>query len=103
MKKRCNVQVKHLPKVIHQLGEVDTNNFEPAGLLYLENKYVVPGGRFNEMYGWASYFIIWGLVGDKRMDLARGMVDNFFFQIRHYPPAFNANPPHHFSPSQPPS
>jgi alpha,alpha-trehalase len=62
MRERCKVQVKHLPKVIHQLGEIDTSNFEPAGLLYLENKYVVPGGRFNEMYGWDSYFIIRGLV-----------------------------------------
>ena len=33
------------------------------GLLYLPNKYVVPGGRFNEMYGWDSYFIILGLIG----------------------------------------
>jgi len=56
MQKRCNVQVKHLPQVIHKLGEVDTSNLEPPGLLYLNNKYVVPGGRFNEMYGWDSYF-----------------------------------------------
>src|SRR5580658_11049692 len=27
------------------------------GLLYLPKPYVVPGGRFNEMYGWDSYFI----------------------------------------------
>src|SRR5258705_11277383 len=40
MQKRCNVQVKHLPQVIHKLGEVDTSNFEPPGLLYLNNKYV---------------------------------------------------------------
>ena len=33
-----------------------------AGLLYLPNAYVVPGGRFNEMYGWDSYFIVLGLL-----------------------------------------
>src|ERR1051325_2229064 len=32
------------------------------GLLYLPNPYVVPGGRFNEMYGWDSYFIQLGLL-----------------------------------------
>src|SRR5205823_2031996 len=31
------------------------------GLLYLPRPYVVPGGRFNEMYGWDSYFILVGL------------------------------------------
>lgn len=33
----------------------------PPGLLYLPRPYVVPGGRFNEMYGWDSYFIVLGL------------------------------------------
>src|SRR5260370_3516095 len=73
MQKRCNVQVKHLPNVIHQLGEVDTSNFEPAGLLYLENKYVVPGGRFKQMDGWEWFFIISGLLEGKRNQLCRGV------------------------------
>src|SRR5512143_2283448 len=77
----CNVDIEHLPKTIHQLGEIDTNAIHPHGLLYLPNKYVVPGGRFNEMYGWDSYFIILGLVRDGRIELARGMVENFFFEI----------------------
>ena len=37
-----------------------------AGLLYLPNPYVVPGGRFNEMYGWDSYFIVLGLEADHK-------------------------------------
>jgi alpha,alpha-trehalase len=101
-RERCKIQVKHLPRVIHQLGEIDTNNIEPAGLLYLENKYVVPGGRFNEMYGWDSYFIIRGLVEDKRIDLARGMVENFFFEIEHYGAVLNANRTYYLTRSQPP-
>src|SRR5215470_18882735 len=39
----CNVQIEHLPKVLHQLGEIDAAAIHPHGLLYLENKYVVPG------------------------------------------------------------
>jgi len=100
--KRCNVQVKHLPQVIHRLGEVDTSNLEPPGLLYLDNKYVVPGGRFNEMYGWDSYFIVRGLVEDKRIELARGMVENFFFEIEHYGAVLNANRTYYLTRSQPP-
>ena len=102
MQKRCNVQVKHLPQVIHKLGEVDTSNLEPPGLLYLNNKYVVPGGRFNEMYGWDSYFIVRGLVEDQRIDLARGMVENFFFEIEHYGAVLNANRTYYLTRSQPP-
>ena len=102
MQKRCSVQVKHLPQVIHKLGEVDTSNLEPPGLLYLNNKYVVPGGRFNEMYGWDSYFIVRGLVEDKRIELARGMVENFFFEIEHYGAVLNANRTYYLTRSQPP-
>ena len=102
MQKRCNVQMKHLPQVIHELGEVDTSNLEPPGLLYLNNKYVVPGGRFNEMYGWDSYFIVRGLVEDKRIELARGMVENFFFEIEHYGAVLNANRTYYLTRSQPP-
>jgi len=98
----CKVRVEHLPSEIHNLGELDTSKFQPHGLLYLENKYVVPGGRFNEMYGWDSYFIIRGLLRAGRMELARGMVDNFFFEIEHYGAMLNANRTYYLTRSQPP-
>ncbi len=88
--------------MIHKLGEVDPGKIDPAGLLYLQNKYVVPGGRFNEMYGWDSYFIIRGLVRDNRIDLAQGMVENFFFEIEHYGAVLNANRTYYLTRSQPP-
>ncbi|AWX46096.1 Alpha,alpha-trehalase [Flagellimonas maritima] len=47
----------------------------------LPNKYVVPGGRFQEIYYWDSYFTIEGLLADGRYDLAKDMVDNFAFLI----------------------
>jgi alpha,alpha-trehalase len=43
--------------------------------------FVVPGGRFNEMYGWDSYFESLGLLADGRIELARGMVENFWYEI----------------------
>jgi alpha,alpha-trehalase len=98
----CKVQIEHLPVEIHRLGEVDTAKIQPHGLLYLENKYVVPGGRFNEMYGWDSYFIIRGLLRAGRLELARGMVDNFFFEVEHYGAMLNANRTYYLTRSQPP-
>jgi alpha,alpha-trehalase len=75
---------------------------EHHGLLYLPNPYVVPGGRFNEMYGWDSYFIVEGLVEDSRRDLARGMTENFFYQLDHYGAILNANRTYYLTRSQPP-
>ena len=98
----CKVDIEHLPKVIHQLGEIDLSTLPTHGLLYLPNKYVVPGGRFNEMYGWDSYFIILGLLREGRVDLARGMVENFFFEVEHYGAVLNANRTYYLTRSQPP-
>lgn len=102
LQKQCKVEVIHLPSVIHHIGGLDPSKIDPAGLLYLENRYVVPGGRFNEMYGWDSYFIIRGLVRDGRLDLAKGMVENFFFEIEHYGGVLNANRTYYLTRSQPP-
>lgn len=102
LENKCNVQVRHLPMAVHRLGEINPAKIDPAGLLYLENRYVVPGGRFNEMYGWDSYFIIRGLLRDGRIDLARGMVENFFYEIEHYGAVLNANRTYYLTRSQPP-
>jgi len=102
LQKRCHVQVKTLPEKITRPGQLDTSKLDPPGLLYLERKYVVPGGRFNEMYGWDSYFIVRGLVRDGRVELAKDMVENFFFEIEHYGTILNANRSYYLSRSQPP-
>lgn len=101
VEKRCKVELRELPLSITDPGQV-TTNITPPGLLYLENNYVVPGGRFNEMYGWDSYFIVRGLIEDKRIALARGMVENFFFEIEHYGTVLNANRTYYLTRSQPP-
>src|SRR5579871_4541995 len=101
LEQRCHIQVHELPAAITGPGQVSTT-VTPQGLLYLPNRYVVPGGRFNEMYGWDSYFILRGLVEDKRLDLARGMIENFFFEIEHYGTVLNANRTYFLTRSQPP-
>jgi len=64
----ARIELRRLPADSSQIGE--------QGLLYLPHPYVVPGGRFNEMYGWDSYFIILGLVRDGRVDLVRRTGDH---------------------------
>ena len=64
--------------------------------------YVVPGGRFNELYGWDSYFIILGLLEDDRKDLARGTADNLLYELEYYGKIPNANRTYYLTRSQPP-
>ena len=102
LKAACGVEVMRLPRKITHLGEVMPQELKRPGLLYLPNKYVVPGGRFNEMYGWDSYFIILGLLADGRAPMARGMVENFEFEIENYGAVLNANRTYFLTRSQPP-
>lgn len=72
------------------------------GMLWLPEPYVVPGGRFNEMYGWDSYFILLGLLRDGEVSLARAMVDNFVYEVENYGKVLNANRTYFLTRSQPP-
>ena len=102
LRAQCKIQIAHLPHRIEHLGDVKESEIPQPGLLYLPNRYVVPGGRFNEMFGWDSYFIILGLLRDGRVDLARGMVENFFYEIEYYGAVLNANRTYFLTRSQPP-
>ena len=65
--------------------------------------FVVPGGRFNELYGWDSYFIVRGLLEhDEHVELARAMVENQAYEIEHYSKILNANRTYYLTRSQPP-
>ncbi|MDC0956467.1 trehalase family glycosidase [Flavobacteriaceae bacterium] len=64
--------------------------------------FVVPGGRFNEMYGWDSYFESIGLIIDGKKDLAKAMADNFQYEIDYYGKILNANRSYYLTRTQPP-
>ncbi len=99
---KCHIRVLHLPRPIAKIGGLQPQDLEAEGLLYLPNPYVVPGGRFNEMYGWDSYFILLGLEADHHYRLAKGIVDNFLFEIENYGGVLNANRTYYLTRSQPP-
>jgi alpha,alpha-trehalase len=102
MAKRCSVRIARLPADLKMQPGQRPGDVPDHGLLYLANPYVVPGGQFNEMYGWDSYFIIRGLLRDGRFGLAKGMVENFFYEIDHYGGVLNANRTYYLGRSQPP-
>jgi alpha,alpha-trehalase len=88
------VELRRLPS--------DPTQVQEPGLLYLPWPYVVPGGRFNEMYGWDSFFIQMGLLRDGELTLAREMANNFLYEVREYGKVLNANRTYYLTRSQPP-
>src|SRR3989475_682694 len=73
-----------------------------SSLIPLPNPYVVPGGRFREVYYWDSYFTMLGLIESGRTDLVKSMLDNFahlIVTVGHIP---NGNRTYYLSRSQPP-
>ena len=76
--------------------------FEGVGKARKPAPYVVPGGRFNELYGWDSYFHVLGLLADQRLPLARSVVDNQLYEVQHYGKVLNANRTYYLTRGQPP-
>ena len=70
--------------------------------LPLPFRYVVPGGRFQEIYYWDSYFTMLGLEESGRHDLTVDMVRNFAWLIDRYGHVPNGNRSYYVSRSQPP-
>ena len=109
--KEFNIEVVRLPKKITPEYVLSIN--EKPGLLSLalnkdENKeihgepFVVPGGRFNEMFGWDSYFQSIGLLIDNKPHLVKGTLENFRYEIEHYGSILTANRSYFITRSNPP-
>jgi alpha,alpha-trehalase len=73
-----------------------------SSILPLPNAYVVPGGRFGELYYWDSFFTMLGLAESGRGDLLRSMANNFAYLIDTYGHVPNGNRTYYLSRSQPP-
>jgi len=73
-----------------------------SSLVPLPESYVVPGGRFREVYYWDSYFTMQGLVRSGHTDLVKDMLDNFAYLIRTVGHIPNGNRTYYLSRSQPP-
>ncbi|MEN9414269.1 MAG: alpha,alpha-trehalase TreF [Bacteroidota bacterium] len=75
---------------------------ETSTLIPLPHPYVVPGGRFREIYYWDSYFTMLGLQISGREEIVQNMVDNFAFLTDHLGFIPNGNRTYYLSRSQPP-
>ncbi|MEJ8812252.1 alpha,alpha-trehalase TreF [Variovorax ureilyticus] len=73
-----------------------------SSLLQLPHAYLVPGGRFREIYYWDSYFTMLGLIDERHAPLIRDTVENFAYLIDAYGHVPNGNRTYYVSRSQPP-
>jgi len=68
----------------------------------LPHPYIVPGGRFGEIYYWDSYFTILGLEKAGKIGLIENMADNFAYLIDTVGYIPNGNRTYFLGRSQPP-
>ncbi|MBV6442324.1 MAG: alpha,alpha-trehalase TreF [Haliscomenobacteraceae bacterium CHB4] len=74
----------------------------PSTVIPLPHPYIVPGGRFREIYYWDSYFTMLGLQVSGRTDIIQNMVDNFAHLIETVGFIPNGNRTYYLGRSQPP-
>ncbi|MDX1719983.1 MAG: trehalase family glycosidase, partial [Salegentibacter mishustinae] len=93
-----NLHIKKLWDVLKRPADEQVS----GTLIPLPNPYIVPGGRFREIYYWDSYFTMLGLQEDGEIKTIRNMVDNFAWLIETYGFIPNGNRTYYLSRSQPP-
>lgn len=86
-----------LPIAMQEWRDPETGRINMQGV-----PFVVPGSRFNEFYNWDSYFMGLGLLADHRIDLAKGVVEHYIFEIKYYNKILNGNRTYYLMRSQPP-
>ena len=94
--------VAHIDGLWDPLTRTSTTVPPYSSLLAMPEPYVVPGGRFREMYYWDSYFTMLGLATSGRRDLVDGMVRDFAYLIDTYGHVPNGARTYYLSRSQPP-
>ncbi len=95
---------KSLPDHLSGLWNVLMRKPDEHGgtLIPLPHSYIVPGGRFREVYYWDSYFTMLGLQVSRRVDIIQNMIDNFAYLIDQAGFIPNGNRTYYLGRSQPP-
>ncbi len=98
----CLSLVEHIEQLWDHLARRPQVLDAYSTLIPLPYDYTVPGGRFNEVYYWDSFFTMLGLAESGRWDMIQSMIDNFKFLIDTYGFIPNGNRSYFLSRSQPP-
>ncbi|MBD0353526.1 MAG: alpha,alpha-trehalase, partial [Flavisolibacter sp.] len=94
--------VKHIENLWTVLKRKSDSAIKGSSLLPLPYPYIVPGGRFREIYYWDSYFTMLGLKESGEAGVIEDMIKNFAYLIQTYGHIPNGNRSYYLSRSQPP-
>ncbi len=94
--------VAHIKNLWGVLKREPDTPVEGSSLLPLPHPYIVPGGRFGEIYYWDSYFTMLGLKESGEIAMIENMVKNFAYLIDTYGHIPNGNRSYYIGRSQPP-
>jgi alpha,alpha-trehalase len=98
-KRPVREHINNLWKVLARPADTDDPN---SSLIALPNPYVVPGGRFREIYYWDSYFTMLGLMDSGHVEMVEAMIENFAYLIEQIGFIPNGNRSYFCTRSQPP-
>jgi alpha,alpha-trehalase len=94
--------VAHIDGLWNGLTRKTTTAPPYSSLVAMPQPYVVPGGRFREMYYWDSYFTMLGLADSGRRDLVSDLTRDFAYLIDTFGHVPNGARTYYLSRSQPP-
>lgn len=94
--------IEHIEKLWDELERSPDNNKKVSTRINLPFPYIVPGGRFNEIYYWDSYFTMLGLAHFGKWNVIEYMIENFAWMIDKFGFIPNGNRSYFLSRSQPP-
>lgn len=94
--------IAHIEHLWTYLSHEPDNNSNASTLIPLPHNYIVPGGRFREIYYWDSYFTMLGLQESGKEQMIKDMLDNFAYLIEQFGHIPNGNRTYYLSRSQPP-
>ena len=94
--------LQHIEDLWTVLKRTPTIQSHNGTLIPLPEAYIVPGGRFREVFYWDSYFTMLGLQVSRHIDLIKSMTDNFAYLVQRIGHIPNGNRTYFLSRSQPP-
>lgn len=71
-------------------------------IIPVKNGFIIPGGRFRELYYWDTYWIIKGLLLSDMAETARGMIENLLSMVERFGFVPNGGRIYNLNRSQPP-
>jgi alpha,alpha-trehalase len=93
---------KHIDNLWEVLTRQASTQKTHSSLISLPYSYIVPGGRFREIFYWDSYFVMLGLQESNRYEQIENMINNFSFLIHTFGFIPNGNRTYFMTRSQPP-